>query len=332
VEVLLRADASATIGVGHLARTLTLASALRDAGARCTFVTCAPSAATVAWLQREGHRYVELEVPTSSAQFRLRAGSADWIVVDGYHLDRAYQTQLRELGRVCVFDDLGTSEISADIVLNGNLYGERVHYPPAAGRLLLGPRYALVRSEFLGARVARECRVSRAERRRIFVTMGGSDPTGATEEVLAALESLPACDVHVAVGGNNPRFHAIRAAAERQRSHRVVVSFEPSMSTEMALADLIVTAAGSTCLELCTVGVSGVAVAVVENQRRVAEALDDAGLMLTVASPADIGLRLPELLRDPRRCRAMEAAQRNVVDGRGKERVAAELLGTRSAG
>jgi UDP-2,4-diacetamido-2,4,6-trideoxy-beta-L-altropyranose hydrolase len=328
VEVLLRADASATMGVGHLSRILTLAGALRRRGVRCVVATHRPDPSTIAWIERGSHELLMLNEMGDARELAPRAARASWIVVDGYHLDARYCSELSRMARVAVLDDLADASLHADLVLNGNLYGAELAYRVSEStRLLLGPRFALVREEFVAARAERTTHVAgRLEKARILVTMGGADPTRATEAVLRSLTAIPPASVRVAVGMANPRLDAILQVARDASSHDIEVVVGAPMGRWMAWCDAVVTAAGSTCLELACVGVAGVAVSVVANQRLVLDALDRLGLLATVTSPEDAAPVLAGILSDPFRRDAMERAQHTAVDGQGAARVTAELM------
>ncbi len=156
--LLIRADASIPAGTGHVMRCLALAQAWQDAGGDVGFVmaestssiegrlageTCpVESISAVAGSQDDASRTIVL----------ARERQAEWIVVDGYQFGADYQRALKDAGlRVLFLDDYGHARrYSADLVLNQNvcastaIYGDR----EAQTRLLLGPRYSLLRREF----------------------------------------------------------------------------------------------------------------------------------------------------------------------------------------
>jgi spore coat polysaccharide biosynthesis predicted glycosyltransferase SpsG len=95
----------------------------------------------------------------SDADARATAGlardiGADWAVVDGYHFTGHYQRLLKDTAmRILAIDDNGLAEhYWADIVLNQNLHAREALYPSREPnvRMLLGPRYALLRGSEIG--------------------------------------------------------------------------------------------------------------------------------------------------------------------------------------
>jgi spore coat polysaccharide biosynthesis predicted glycosyltransferase SpsG len=225
--VLLRADADASIGVGHVMRCLALAQALTDAGGRAIFASTAlPDSIS----RRLEHEHLPVRMicaqPGSASEAEAtarvaREEMAGRIVVDGYHLGPDYLAGLHRHGlRVAVIDDHAIACAPyAAVTLNQNIFA-----PPArpAEGYLSGLRYALLRRE-LRADVTTP---RTGHSRRILITLGGADPDRMTELAIAACasiaSSLTAADV--VIGGANPRAeaieHAVAAHASWARAHR----------------------------------------------------------------------------------------------------------------
>lgn len=328
MRAVFRADASSAIGSGHLSRCLTLAASLARRGVAVTFAMHDPPEAAAAWVAKGGHALVRLAAPLDAAELLGAAGEAELLVVDGYSFDAAFQEALRgPARRLVVVDDLAAGPVRADVVLNGNLFAKDLAYDVRPGtRLLVGPEYALVRDEIVAARATRLARPTASDPPSVLVTFGGADPTGETEPAVASLAGLDRCTIRVVVGPTNPRVDAIRAAASRSPHPVDVVVAPEDMGALMAAADVAVSAAGGTCLELACVGVASAILVVADNQRLVADAFERGRLAVRLRTAADSGSAVRALLEDSQGRRAMESAQRAVVDGAGKDRVAEALL------
>lgn len=335
-HLLLRADADERTGTGHVMRSLALAQAWRDAGGQVSCLVAALPSRLWDRLEREGVSVKGISsVPGSEedAEATLslaRRMEARLVACDGYAFGQKYQRVVRESGVLLLVDDTGElGPYEADVVLNQNLGANEALYPQRARHteLLLGPRYILLRREFL--KRSRALRGTPDQVRRLLVTMGGSDPVGATALTMRALARLPGLEVAVVVGPANPRQAEIVASAERIESCRVVT--DVSDLTELfEWADLAVTGAGSTCWELAFSGVPFVTVALADNQRIIAESLEMAGVARYAGWHVDVDeWRLAEMIArlaaEPEARAAMTAAGRNLVDGRGAERVARRL-------
>lgn len=328
----LRADASATIGTGHLARCLVLGGELARLGFAVRVATREPSEHVRALVADQEFFLVKLEGDEISAS-RNATDDADLVVVDGYGFgEELYEGLLAPARVVCAVDDLADRVLHADVVLNGNFFAEGLAARYAAmpvGEPWLGPRHALVRDEFVAARDA-PCE-TRGPVPRVLVSMGGADPASATERFLDGAEHLGDAHVRVVVGGSNPRAAEIRRRAAAITRPRVEVLVDVRRMGElMTWCDVALVAAGSTCLELATIGVPTVVVAVADNQVPVAEAVASRGLMDSLGRIEHVACEamasaVGALARSPERRAAMAEAQRVVCDGRGAPRAASAL-------
>src|SRR5271157_406433 len=221
-QLLIRADAAPEIGTGHVMRCLALAHAWREAGGEAVLATALSPGGLEDRLVAEGLPIHRLRAEAGS-DFDARATAAlardlgaDWAVVDGYHFTGEYQRVLKEVGmRVLVVDDNGHAEhYWADAVLNQNLHARETLYPSREPnvRMLLGPRYAMLRREFWKWRGWR--RSHPWEATRVLVTFGGSDPANATLKAVGALARLSTANLEVAVivGASNPNLPALQLA------------------------------------------------------------------------------------------------------------------------
>jgi UDP-2,4-diacetamido-2,4,6-trideoxy-beta-L-altropyranose hydrolase len=102
------------------------------------------------------------------------------------------------------------------------------------------------------------------------------------------------------------------------------------MPAQLAWADLVVGAAGTSALEFAWAGLPAVLVVAAENQEPVARSLEQAGTAINLGRPdAAAAQRLTQVLEalslDTARRERMCAAGRRLVDGRGASRVVARL-------
>ena len=332
--VLLAAPASATIGLGHVARLSALGSGLRAQGARTLFVTNSREERVHAFIQQEG---AELSPASSLAPSSLveAAGAcgATRIAIDSYTVTAAELRQLRESGLDVLFvDDAGLPpSAEASLVVNPNFFGADVGYLLRDGaRLLAGPSYALLRPEFAKARDAtappHEGPV------RVLVTLGGADPLGLLPRFIDALAaSGERLTADILVGAADPKIDLARESAKKLPGSTVTVA-AADMANRILRADAVISAAGSTCLEIACIGRPALVVPVADNQVPVADFLERGGLMSVVSTRGSV----PELvlairsllggLSSVESC-ARISSQRCLVDGGGASRVAAIWLG-----
>lgn len=336
-SLLIRADADASIGTGHVMRCLALGQHVQEQGGNVMFAVAHLPSTLEKRLQREGIAVRRTDAAPGSAEdargaVRLAEETGgEWIVIDGYALGATYQRRLQESGaRILAWDDYGHADhYYADLVLNQNISADRSLYGDRElhTRLLLGTEYAVLRREFRDRREARD-REQPDVARRLLVTLGGGDPDNVTATVLEALNApdVPDLDVRVVVGSASPHEAAVREASRRSRQDVTVLRNVGGIAGLMGWADAAVSAGGSTCWELTFFGVPNVVIVASENQRAIAEGLARAGASINVGSHADLtgpalSARLADLLHDCVQRTAIAERGRKLVDGRGGHRV-----------
>ncbi|WP_084696246.1 UDP-2,4-diacetamido-2,4,6-trideoxy-beta-L-altropyranose hydrolase [Salisaeta longa] len=334
--LLIRADASPEMGTGHVMRCLALAQEWMAQGGQVAFCGNVTPALQKR-LQAEGIQGTSCAVPPGSLRdaehtARLaREANASWVVIDGYHFDGDYQAEIRDQGfRVLALDDYGhASHYAADLVLNQNIDADASLYADRADHttLLLGPQFALLRKEFWPWRGTH--REPTLPPRRILVTLGGGDPDNVTTDVIRALDAIEhsvPLEVTVVVGGSNPHRDAIARAIAHADQPMTLREDVSNMAALMAQHDMAVSAGGSTCWELAFMGLPSVIVILAENQRGIAEGLDEAGASVNLGWHAEVTPHDLEaafhalLLNDNKRLQMAQSAQ-YLVDGKGVQRV-----------
>lgn len=339
MRVAIRADASSQLGVGHVMRCLTLASALRQRGHEVHFL-CQPLPGHLGdLLEHQGYPvgFLDLVQDTDrSDQKATREAISqlprrlDWLLVDHYGLDHAWESAMRPYAlRLMVIDDLANRHHTCDLILDQNYVPnlERRYdgLVPEDCHRLMGPRFALLRAEFNEERAALRSRDGCV--RRVLVSFGGSDPTGETQKAVIAL--LPFCEqgveVEVILGRANPRLQELLtslAGVQGVSCHAQV----DDMARHIARADLALTAGGSTTWERCHLGLPGLVISVAENQVEIAEHLGRQGYQVYLGPHEQVGVdvirrAVSKVLAHPAQLRDMSRKSMELVDGQGAMRV-----------
>lgn len=328
MNVLIRADASAVIGIGHVARCLTLAAELVARGARVSFACRQLPGHQMARIAEAGHTVLAVAEDDESG-FLAGDEPFDWIIVDHYQLDAGWEAAARRWARrIMVIDDLADRPHDCDLLLDQNftadssLYLSRV--PPACA-LLLGPHHALLRPAF------RQSRAADADRsRRVLVSFGGFDQGGMSLKTLQALAGIDGVAVQCIVGQASPDLLALRSLAARHSGWQLL-PFVNDLPERMASAALFVGAGGGTTWERAAMGLPSLCVSVADNQVANARALAEAGVHRYLG-PAEAvtveALResISALLDDASLRQDLARRSRALVDGFGAQRVAGALF------
>lgn len=293
MRVAIRVDSSVAIGSGHLMRCLTLAERMRkEHGAEIHFISRDLEGNLLNKIKDAGFAVHVLprhalnvsltgyaawltvsqttDAEEACACMKSLPGTLEWLVVDSYALDKTWEKMLRPYVRkIFVIDDLANRTHDCDILLDQNFYLGMEHrydgLTPASCKLLLGPRYALLREEFY--EVKKHLRKRTGELRKILVFYGGVDKTNETMKALRALTKAGLKDVvvQVVVGNGNPHKEEIKAFCARNSWMDYACQVN-DMAERMNAADLALGAGGTTTWERCFLGLPAIVTAVAENQ------------------------------------------------------------------
>jgi UDP-2,4-diacetamido-2,4,6-trideoxy-beta-L-altropyranose hydrolase len=297
-NIVIRVDASIRMGTGHVMRCKTLADELRERGAEIRFVCREHQGDLIPLLRDAG--YTVLVLPTFPCSNVTNSGTEsydawlgvaqsvdaaqtlevigdfmpDWLIVDHYRLDIAWERLIRsKVRKILVVDDLANRIHDCDMLLDQNAYensASRYHgkTPPPCIKLL-GPRYALLRREFQVAK--RQLRRQQGAIKRVLVAFGGADAIETTN-VLNVLErpNFSSIDVDVVIGLGHPNKNEISSQCSRHSNWRLHCGTK-EMAMLMARADVAIGAGGITTWERIYLGLPTFVKVVAANQ---AEAMD----------------------------------------------------------
>jgi UDP-2,4-diacetamido-2,4,6-trideoxy-beta-L-altropyranose hydrolase len=336
--LLIRADASTRIGTGHVMRSLALAEVWQSMYGRVVLVSCGNSKSIATCIQDAGIEFCpinSIHPDPSDLQTtlqRVRLFRAVGVVTDGYHFDISYQQSIRQAGYpLLVIDDFfHLPRYEADLLLNQNISACTMKYScNRDAQLLLGTQYALLRSQFVSG--GRRQTFSELAR-RVLVSLGGADPQNVTLKVVRALMQIRIDDMEVLIvlGSSNPHKDVIQDAVRNATPKIQVVCNAPNMPGLMAWADVAIAAGGITSLELAFMGTPCILLVLADNQARVAEGMEQAGIAWNLGwhqlvSEQELSKAVSDLILDSKRRRLMSENGRKDVDGRGACRVAEAL-------
>ena len=347
----IRADASVLIGTGHVMRMIALGQAWRAQGGEVHFLFAEITPALEQRLASEGFQLSRISAVLGSKEDlgqtthlitdTLQADIQNArVVLDGYHFGSDYQLGIKAAGfKLLVVDDYGHADFYyADWVLNQNISAREELYAKRSldTKLLLGPKFAMLRKEFLAYKGWQ--REIAPVAKKILVTLGGSDPDNVTLKVIQALIDL---DLHakVVVGGSNPHLREIESFLHSQKDSTALIEVivnATNMPELMAWADVAVAAAGSTSWELAFMGLPSMFVILAENQVEIAMQLDAEGFGICLGN--GVGLKNEKLAqaisahaRNENFLQTVSELARKIVDGLGAQRMVSQMQELRMA-
>ena len=310
MKVLFRTDASLQIGSGHVMRCLTLAHTLRQRGADCRFVCRALEGNMLERIRHEGFKVLALPTDSNSS-IELAADDetldhadwlgtrwevdaeqtievvegkdSDWLIIDHYALDRAWEEKLRlHTGRIMVIDDLANRNHECDLLLDQNMFEDMsVRYQ---GRLpekcvqLLGPQYALLQPEYEKLRV--KVKLRHQPLKHVLIFFGGTDKYNLTGLTLNALlnNNISLDKIDIVLSQQNSNYIQINDLVDHM-SNITLHSNLSSLAPLILNADFAVGAGGATNWERLCLGLPSIVISIAENQKPVSNNLHNMGMI-----------------------------------------------------
>ena len=267
MDVIIRTDSSIKIGSGHVMRCLTIAKKLRAEGCHIKF-----------WMEPLLGNLIDF-VENEGFENCTDAEHADLYIVDHYELGIEWEKRISlYTKKIVVIDDLA-HEHDCDLILDQNVlpnYKTRYNdLVPEHCIKLLGPKYLIMRDEFIEARLNLRKRDNKIE--RLLVFMGGTDPTNETMKILKALNSISFSLIDIVVGNGNPIKEKIEQIC-RKKNYRYHCQID-YMAQLMQQADFAIGAGGATMWERCYIGLPSSATIVADNQISTTEYADSLGVV-----------------------------------------------------
>ncbi len=332
MHLVLRVDGGSDIGYGHLIRSSALVSELLTHGSRITVATTTPRPAKDIFPDEVNILVLPARDDPRPFVEWLETATADSVFTDAYPVDTSYQQEIRTHAPLAVLQDDARHVICADFFINGNLYAPDLDYefigdPP---KTCLGTEYVLLRQQI--RELAANEPPWREQPERAIITMGGSDIGGLTPTVVRVFDGLDfRVDAIVGPGCSDAQEQAVRTAATETAADVRVTRDPGDLVDRMFEADIAVSTASSTTYELLALGTPIVSIPTVDNQEPIASALRqrDAATVLQRGADEVAFRRAVENYIDNPELRLKHRQQgRKLVDGKGCERIAAELLST----
>lgn len=352
MKVAFRVDANSHIGTGHFMRCLTLAYELKKNDIQIRFVSNDLPMHLREMLNKNGVEYKSLgrvndcelideltyagwlgtsqDHDAIATSFALADQVWDWVIVDHYGIDKRWETELRiksKLRNLMVIDDLADREHDCDILLDQNYYKDmEARYRGKLTkkcRLLLGPRYALLREEFRCSRPLQRVRNGRIK--KVLVFFGGIDSDNYTAVAIQALAELNQdLQVDVVIGIQHPSVELIKLSCAKFGFNCYIQSSQ--MAKLMLEADLAIAAGGTSTWERCALGLPTITFCVARNQYELVKDASQAGLIFA----PEVKDSLMEVIRDqvkallenPALVALISRNSISAVDGMGATRVA----------
>ena len=317
-----------------------------------SFYHCLSFAAALQRRRRGTHFFSYLE-PLSLAQV-IHRGNNDWaasenllgspgdleatirqarrlhataVVVAGNNVSPDYLTALRKTGiTVLAIDTDAAIKHPGHLVVNPYLSPSLKAYKYEPGtQLLLGRRFALVRGVFRRQRTIRA--TEQPGPFRALVAFGDDDFGNQTLARTEQLLEMPKVDkVSILCRTHHPHYGELEDFVDANKGRVEIVTETKEMMTRLVRGHFALTSGEACALELCCVGIPQLTLPTKPAHMLNAKRMDDEGAATFLGAASDVSFdQLHEavniVLDDPMERLGMSRCARNLIDGRGGDRI-----------
>ncbi len=336
-KLYIRADASANMGTGHVMRCIALGQAFKKQGGMVYFISNCKNEKLKSCIHSEGfilHNITRIHPAPGDIKETLGLMDCNtsiknqkfWLVLDGYHFDSDYQKTIQQKGfKLLVVDDyIHQPFYHADILLNQNIGAGYYRDKTDSGTIILaGKKYVMLRNEFLQTRRAKTIQKNI---KKILITLGGSDPENVTLKCIKAINRINNTNftVKIVIGPSNINKKSLESECKYKNNLHLIQNAD--MPDLMQWADIAITAGGTTCWELCYIGVPFMVIITAENQAKLALNLEKTGAAINLGwfsniTSHTIANTVQSMIDYSKKRSKMSVCGKELIDGKGSLRI-----------
>ena len=344
-NLFIRVDSGLDVGLGHVMRCFALAEFIKNMNFNVYFISKKIKGNISRNIENNGYRVFHLDsklIKSSKPNWKIDAlktskiiqrfkNQKNLLLVDNYGLSEKWETTLKSIvDKIVVIDDFSNRSHNCNLFIDQNLHTSKKKINkkiPKNCKKLLGPKYALLRKEFILSRKIVKKRSGKIN--RILISFGGSDEKNQTLKVLKAIKKLAKekINVDVIVGEPNKNKIKIKKICSKIENSTYYQQTE-NIAKKMNKADLAIGAGGIITWEKCCLGLPSIVSIVSKNQEDAVNAVSKKGCLINLGRAerltsqdylsAITNLNSKKLIQMQKKCMKL-------VDGKGAERVAKQI-------
>lgn len=330
--ILFRCDGTLSAGWEPLYQCLSLAAALQRRRRGTHFFSYLDPLNLAQTIQRGNNDWTPAEHPIGesgdlAATVReIRRRDAAAVVLCGRAVDEEYINAVKGTGALVIcIDSRAKVNFQGDIVVNPMLAPGMKSYRFRPGtQLLLGRKYALVRGLFRRQRTIRA--TEQPAPFRAMVALGDDDLDGTLLRTKQLLDVPKVEKITMVVRTHHDRYEEIKDFANEHEKRVEVVTEPKELMTRLVRAHFALTSCDTWTPELCCVGIPQLLIPRTPEQLASARKFDELGVATLVGTAEKTTFEMlaeacAPVLDDPMERLGMSRCSRNLIDGRGGDRI-----------
>jgi len=339
-NIFFRVDSSFKLGFGHLNRCLIFAKIFQKKKIRVHFICKNLKGNLTSEIKDNGFNIhliknlknsIHYDYQNTRKILKKYEGDISYLVIDNYDWSKKYEKKLRSIvKKIMVIDDLANREHDCDILLDQNLYVNfKKRYKglvPNKCIKLLGPKYVLLRKEFL----VRKKRKHTSKIKKIFISFGGQDYSDQSIKVLKAIKKskLKYDKINLVIGKSNKFLNKLKLIS-KEIDNIEIFSGTNNISGLMENSDLGIGASGSMMWERAYLGIPSLVSIIAKNQKLAAESMEKIGCVKNLGLAKNVSVKdYVKYFINMRISDLNKMSERNykLIDGKGAERISQKMI------
>ena len=251
----------------------------------------------------------------------IKENKIDVIVIDKYNLKQDYIDEIRKFAKTVVITDLNQKRISADLLINGFIGFKNEKIINKFGtKCLLGPQYQIIDGEF-------SKRKKTKKKNTLLITFGGFDENKIIDFILEPLsEYLDKIKTKIILSPATSKSKKIKNFERMFKKELTIIPKTNSMFKEISESEYGLCSGGITTYEFASKGIFFGIICQVEHQKLTAKKWQNKKMATNLGLIDEINYKkikkfLDDILRKKHPNKIMK-----IVDGKGSQRVASEIL------
>ena len=268
--ILFRADASSTLGTGHIMRDLVLAKRIHQEHPKATiiFATLPLPGNLDEMIKQSGFEHISLKSHETKELVKIiKKKKIDLLVVDHYGINCKKEKKIKQKTavKILAFDDTYEKH-HCDILLNHNINAKKKKYKnlvPKNCKRLCGKKYTLLRDEFYQEK--QKNYKHKKNKRSVFIAMGGADHANLNIKILKVLQKFPNLKVNLVTTHSNKYLDKLKKYTKHKKNITLHIN-ATNIAKLMAQSDLAIVTPSVVVNEVIFMNLPFIAIKTAENQ------------------------------------------------------------------
>ena len=324
----IRVDVGKGSGSGHFVRCLSIAQELLKNGKKV--VLHINNEKEIKNNLRHNIPFIALDPGTEIQkikQCKIELKNIKNLIVDLPFKNQIYSEFFRNICNTIIIDDLGNKKIFSQLLFNGSLVSNfhKYEFNKKITKAFLGPKYMILRSEFREER--KKIHTTNKSIKKILLTFGGIDSQNLSKKLLPVFDETN-YEISLVLGPSYKHTKTIRNISKKHQNI-TIYNFEKHMEKLLSCQDLVISSGGITTYELACLGIPTIFIPTEEFENFTASSLAKKGFGLNYGFWDNDTQRMKNMilsLDDYKKRRNMLDSGRKIIDGKGLDRITANIM------